>query len=59
MRHPRARDIDPEVLAGVPGITSILDATDAASMTVEGIPAFRDRVAAWLSRPRRPWTSRT
>jgi acetyl esterase/lipase len=49
MRHPRARDIDPEVLAGVPGITSILDAAEVTSMTVEGIPAFRDRVAAWLA----------
>jgi acetyl esterase/lipase len=49
MSHPRARDIDPEVLAGAPGITSILDAAEVTSMTVEGIPAFRDRVAAWLA----------
>jgi acetyl esterase/lipase len=49
MRHPRFRDIDPEVMAGVPGIISALDAADPSSMTVEGIPAFRDRVAAWLA----------
>jgi acetyl esterase/lipase len=49
VHHPRARDIDPEVLAGVPGITSILDVADATSMTVGGILALRDRVAAWLA----------
>jgi acetyl esterase/lipase len=49
MRHPRFRDIDPQVMAGVPGIISALDAADPSSMTVEGIPAFRARVAAWLA----------
>jgi len=48
MRHPRSRDIDPQVMAGVPSL-SVLDAADPSSMTVEGIPAFRARVAAWLA----------
>ncbi len=49
MRHPRIRDIDPQVMAGVPGIVAALDLADVTSMTVEGIPAFRERVAAWLA----------